>query len=154
MTVDTYNYLAQNGPSTLEELPTDGVSAEDRMNGVHRLNASTTRSLPRIGQLYAIYYIKDKHDPTTVLEEWMDVNSHAVDAWSDQQIHKRIIDADSDFQAASKGLLGPFTEWTGNAGTSNDEADAGNECVFCGETVEYMRWHKEKECPVVGDGSE
>jgi len=78
MTTNT-DFLAENGPSTREELPTS-TQTRDKMDGLRSFGSSN---------LSNVYYLR-KHDPLDVIIKYCLENPELIDEYTEQEYHQHL----------------------------------------------------------------
>lgn len=132
-----YNSLLNNGPQTKDELGSH-PNTTLRQDGVWRLNPLASRGSRTPGTVglgtKAVYYIKDKHTPKTVIRKWLDVNEISDHPISNRTIHRRIAKHSEDFRQPSYEILGPFEARVSSETLSKASKEGRQgECPLCGE---------------------
>lgn len=125
---DAYTTLLNNGPTPGPELE-PAITSEQRQDGIQNFNPDSPRnggSTPGSGTTAGVYYIRGKHDPETVVELWLEINSNKVSRMSNWALHKRIASAGDEFKAASRELIEFDREFNPGNGTTK------RPCPFCG----------------------
>ena len=129
-----YVYLANNGPSTLTELP-NHPTVFDRQSGVNKfslkgqLHGSGAKG---DGRKTPIYYIDGKHSPRAVVKKWVAENQKSVDHLSGWTLHQR---AEPEFREAIKDIVGFDREFHPGGGTTDKP------CPFCGAEIDQLPTH-------------
>lgn len=124
----TWNKLLNEGPTVASEIT---VGQQHRKNGVMRFNprAGKGGALSGAGMTDTVYYIQ-KHDPETVIQEWLKHNPKAKKNLAKQSLHQRISRYGSGFKEASRKILGPFKSNYTNGGNGGHD---GGVCPLCDE---------------------
>ena len=87
MTSRNVEYLRENGPASLEELPNNKVSTEDRMMGIWKFTVSGQGDsggsyVGTGGHVTSVYYLEDEHDRRAVVEKFLNENPKLVETKS------------------------------------------------------------------------
>lgn len=136
-----YAQLANHGPQTNAELG-GSPNTNLRQDGVWSFRPNHARNSHPSGTVgggtMAVYYIKCKHSPETVIRKWLDVNDIEDQPIPNRTIHRRIAKHDEAFREPSQEILGPF-EPRGNHENHGEAVKEGQkgECPLCGE--DYTR---------------
>lgn len=132
-----YNSLLNNGPQTKAELgcTPNTTLRQDGVWSFRPYHARNSHSPGTVGSgTVAVYYIKGKHSPKSVIRKWLDVNDIKEQPIPNRTIHRRISKHDEAFRESSYEILGPFeTRADGEElGEAVKEGQQG-ECPLCGE---------------------
>lgn len=141
-----YQRLLDDGPLTYDELGVETVPISLRERGIRRFRpTSNWGGSPESGggQSRTIYYVAGDHDPTAVLEAWIQANQKTVKELSEWSLHQRIADYGDGFREASRDRLGPFHD--GNP----DQVHESKECPNCGEGGLKSVAEHLPECPAL-----
>lgn len=85
MTSSNIDYLRRNGPSTLDELPNNKVSTEDRMMGVWKFTIvgagdnGSSSNYSTGGHITPVYYLEEEHDRQAVVGKFLNENPRLVE---------------------------------------------------------------------------
>lgn len=86
-------------------------------------------SLNTGGYSHTVYYIKDSHDPKTVVKRWLEANQDIVEHLPARALHARICNQGDQFKDPSRQLLGDRKGFPTNpSGTQNHDTKA---CPLC-----------------------
>lgn len=81
---DNINYLMENGPSPVSDLPSSYVTPEAKMNGVWKFDLRGVTGNggapdPTGGRITPVYYLIDEHPKTEVLDVFLKSNPGLVE---------------------------------------------------------------------------
>lgn len=141
-----YTYLANNGPSTHDDLPRSTTAGDEVSR--FKLSGSPGDVASGIGSNQnQVYYLPGKHDPLTVVRAWRDANPGCIKHLPAWGIHQRICQNYPEFKEASAELFGPFEHMTANNDQKDNPGVTDMECPFCGAgDIDSFPRHR-KDCP-------
>lgn len=113
-------YLRRNGPTPSSEMPL-GSAMSDRNHGMWKFSIRAGRSSADAagGRPEPVYYLKDEHDPETVIRTFFDANEQMRDAKSYHSLIQAVSDHHPDWGDIAKGFLPELVENSGQQHTTD-----------------------------------
>lgn len=124
-------FLRQEGPSTVEEMPGRWVNVQDRADGVRRiaLRKHSSGEGGGRGQQTYVYYLED-HDLRDVVRKYLEENPGLLEQQTKQGLSRMFGDHSNDIQDAWRAIGWEYdVEISGGAGTGKQDPGP---CSLCG----------------------
>jgi len=128
-----YTILLNEGPQARKKLP-HSPTIEQRADGVQKFKPSGAYvggTQQGGGFRYPVYYIEGKHNPESVIREFIDTNQKVMEEASKWSLHHLIAKYGEEFKKASREILGPF-----DVHRENPSGGKGGTCPLCGATFD------------------
>ena len=132
-------HLAEHGPTSATELPTDFFTHKDRKR-VNKFDMNFTSvggSRTRVGKTTPVYHFRDEHDPKNVIRLWVSIND-VLDEISPRaflQVVNRHGSRFSDVSTEVAKELYSEAEWSN---TFSNGGNNGGEGTTLSSTLENM----------------
>lgn len=107
------DHLREHGPATVEELPNEEVSINDRMNGTDRfLPRTSSAGGANLGShgCRAVYYLRGEHDPESVLRIWAAEHPHTMDSITLRSWERLAADHSKEWTSAARTVWSEVRE--------------------------------------------